>query len=127
MEQKINGLAIDYLEMLGNYAPDQKQIDMVEELLSHSVITCKIHFDTRLTQREVMTLYLTALGKTSKESAKMLGIESCTVECHRAEIKRKLDCRNMSHAVYKGIIYGYIPAMNALLNDVNQLMPEGVG
>jgi len=61
-----------------------------------------------LTPREVTCLYWAALGKTSKETAALLGLGSSTIEQYRKDIKRKLECRSMAEAVFKAMQFGYI-------------------
>jgi DNA-binding CsgD family transcriptional regulator len=42
---------------------------------------------------------LLAEGKTSKEVATILGLSTKTVETHRAQIMRRLDCHSVSELV----------------------------
>lgn len=98
----------ELLNHLGNSNPAPKHIAAMEAILS-SVITCQpITFDQRLSQREISCLFWAAKGKTSRETAELLRISSSTVESHRKQIKRKLKCYNLTHAVFEGIRHGYI-------------------
>lgn len=107
--QYVNYLAIDLLEKLGNIEPAQQQIDLMESLISQVAIIHHISFDHRLTEREISCLYLSAKGKSSPETAYLLGLKPSTVISHRKEILRKLACSNMTAAVFKGMQYGYLP------------------
>lgn len=82
--------------------------NLSSSLVSKLIIERNISFSHRLTKREVNCLVLAARGKTSSETAKLLGIKPSTVETHRKEIKRKLECQNMAHAVFEGILLGYV-------------------
>lgn len=106
--QRINYLAIEFLERLGNRNPVQSQIDLMEALISKVAIEQKLSFDNKLTNREITCLLLAAKGRTSDETAQLLGIKASTVETYRKKIKRKLACTTMAQAVFEGIRYGYV-------------------
>ncbi len=63
---------------------------------------------TRLSEREIETLRLTAEGRTAAEIAQAMNISVKTVGFHRGNIKRKLGVRTaselMKHAVERGLI-----------------------
>ncbi|HEV2614170.1 MAG TPA: helix-turn-helix transcriptional regulator [Gammaproteobacteria bacterium] len=59
--------------------------------------------DPRLAKKEISCLYWAAQGKSSEETAILLHLSKNTVETYRKRIKTKLNCRNMAHAVHKGI------------------------
>ncbi|HEX4046011.1 MAG TPA: helix-turn-helix transcriptional regulator [Gammaproteobacteria bacterium] len=107
-EQELNYLSIDLLEKLGNHKPVQKQIDLMESILSNVVVIKRLRFTRKLTEREVSCLYWAALGRTSKTTAALLNIQTNTVEQYRKAIKRKLFCKSMAEAVFKGIQFGYV-------------------
>lgn len=48
------------------------------------------------------------LALTTNETATLLKIKPTTVITFRNNILRKLECKTMPHAVFKGIHYGYI-------------------
>jgi DNA-binding CsgD family transcriptional regulator len=83
-----------------------------------------------LTEREKNCLYWSALGKTSRETAKLLQIQTGTVEQHRKKIKRKLQCKSMAEAVFKGMQMGYVPTSECasccgiISNDMTNRTPE---
>jgi len=106
--QYINYLSIDLLEKLGNTTPAQPQIDLMHSILSKVSLTHHLSFDHKLSEREIGCLYWAAMGKTSKETAKLLDIQANTVEHYRKAIKRKLLCRSMAEAVFKGMCFGYM-------------------
>lgn len=107
-EQTINYLAIELLDLFGNDDPTQQQIDLAESMLSKVAIEQRLLFNRKLTKREIACLLLAAMGKTSLETAKLLNIKKSTVETYRSEIRRKLKCSNLTHAVFKGMRYGYL-------------------
>lgn len=53
-----------------------------------------------LSERETQIISYKALGHTSKEIARLLGLEYRTVEVYFGKIKRKLKARNTPHAIY---------------------------
>ena len=67
-----------------------------------------VNLDSRLTPRQREIIQLLAEGKTSKEAATLLGISAKTLETHRANIMRRLDCHSVGqlvrYAVRNGII-----------------------
>lgn len=106
--QSLNYLAIDLLEKLGNKTPNQPQIDLMESLISKVSIEQRLSFDHKLSARESACLLLAAQGKTSDETAEMLGVKSSTIKTYHKKIKRKLACASLAHAVFRGIRYGYL-------------------
>jgi two-component system, NarL family, nitrate/nitrite response regulator NarL len=63
---------------------------------------------SRLTDREVMIVYLMSGGHTVPEIAKLLGLSPRTVENHKRHIYEKLDVGSQSHAVAKAIWLGLL-------------------
>jgi DNA-binding CsgD family transcriptional regulator len=59
---------------------------------------------TQLSARERAILYWTAAGKTSSETAAILGISGRTVAFHIAKILFKLDAVNKTQAVAKAVM-----------------------
>jgi DNA-binding CsgD family transcriptional regulator len=53
----------------------------------------------RLTPRQREILQLLAEGKTSKEVAVVLGVSTKTIETHRANIMKRLDCHSVGELV----------------------------
>ncbi len=70
------------------------------------------HDKERLTQREIECLHWTAQGKSSEETAIILGINTTTVNSYRNQIKAKLKAANMAQAVFEGVKNGYLGAFN---------------
>lgn len=56
-------------------------------------------FDEQLTSRQREIVQLLAEGKSSKEVSSLLGLSIKTVETHRANIMRRLDCHSLSDLV----------------------------
>ncbi|MCH8962366.1 MAG: response regulator transcription factor [Bacteroidetes bacterium] len=62
-----------------------------------------------LTMREQEVLQLTVEGHTRTEAADRLSISSRTVETHRANLMRKLNCRNQTDLIRYALRRGLIP------------------
>lgn len=107
-EQYLNYLAIDLLAELQNLEPTQLQINLMELFISKVAKDDAITLTKKLTNREMSCLYFAAIGKSIDETAQLLGIKQSTVKTYRKEIIRKLQCNNMTHAVFEGIRLGYV-------------------
>ena len=107
-KQLINYLAICLLEKMGNDSPSEEQINLLESVLANVTAIAPVSFHEQLTPREAHCLYWAALGKTANETGELLNIKSSTVEQHRQEVRKKLECRTMAEAVFKGIRLGYV-------------------
>ncbi len=101
-------LAKAMLTQFGITSASPQQLKKMGKLLSNTYIDCHLVVDSRLSTTESRCLLLAAHGNTSDQSAKILNISKTTVETHRKEIKRKLGCNSIAHAVYQGIRYGYV-------------------
>ena len=119
--QNRNYLAIEMLELCGNSNPTQRQITVMERLLSTVAMTQHITFDHQLTEQEINCLFLAAKGHSIKETATFLQIQCSTVETHRKQILRKLACTSMTQAVFEGIRYGAVPSR---WNSCSRLHPN---
>jgi DNA-binding CsgD family transcriptional regulator len=106
--KKLNQLSIRLLDRLGNPKPVCKQIKLMESLLTRVDIEHKLYLDNQLTGQERSCLLLAAKGKTTKATAKLLGIEVSTVRSYHKSIKYKLSCSTIAQAVFEGIRYGYM-------------------
>lgn len=62
-----------------------------------------------VTKREAEVLQLIAIGYSTREVGQRLFISEKTVRKHLASIFRKLDARNRTEAVYRGIRLGIVP------------------
>lgn len=54
---------------------------------------------TRLTDREMTVLALSAEGESNKSIARKLGLIDVTVKAHRQSMMRKIGAKNITHAV----------------------------
>ena len=106
--QYVNHLAVELLAILGNDTPSAQQCELLEQLISRVSIDHSIVFDNQLTVREASCLYLASLGKNSEETTAILQLKKSTVLSHHKKIKRKLGCSTVTHAVMKGIRFGYV-------------------
>ena len=61
-----------------------------------------------LTYRETQIMRYTSYGYTAKEIARKLNIGYRTVEKYAQNIRRKLNARNMTHAVFLALHNGVI-------------------
>ncbi len=93
---------------LGVSSASSHQLKKMRKLISNAYVDCQLLIDNRLSKTQSRCLLLAAQGNTSDQSAKILNISRTTVETHRKEIKRKLGCNSIAHAVYQGIRYGYV-------------------
>ncbi|MEM9526811.1 MAG: helix-turn-helix transcriptional regulator, partial [Bacteroidota bacterium] len=62
----------------------------------------------RLTKRELEVVRLLSQGYTTEEIGKLLGISIGTVQKHRGNILKKLDCRNTAAVIALCIKLGYV-------------------
>lgn len=105
-KDRIDHLVLKLIKRLGNDQPNKEQVELLKSLLSTTEVLHRLSFDNQLTSREVACLYLAANGKTSEQSAKVLGVTKATIESFRKRIIQKLDCDNLTQAVFKGIRVG---------------------
>ncbi|MCD6040032.1 MAG: autoinducer-binding domain protein [Gammaproteobacteria bacterium] len=116
--QYANYMSLKIIEKLGNEEPTEAQIAFMESILTKITLIRPITFHPRLTNQEIVCLYWAALGKTSKETAALLKVQRSTVEKHRKDIKKKLHCKSLVEAVFKGIQLGYVePALQCELSQ----------
>ena len=101
-------LSIDLLVRFGNDSPDQKQIDLMESLLTSVINIQNVFMSSKLNSIEMKCLYFATKGKTSLETGEILSIEAAAINWHKKEIKRKLNAASMAEAVFKGIQLGYV-------------------
>lgn len=105
---RLNYLSSSLLKKLGNTKPTSKQINLLASVLTKIFVSQEIQFSQALTEREISCLFWAAMGKTSKETACVLGIHHYTVQTHRREAKKKLGCKSTAEAIFKGMQFGYV-------------------
>ena len=71
-------------------------------------------FSETPTAREIECLCYAAYGKSSEETAQILGISKMTVEGYRNDVKRKLNAENITQAVFEAVKHGYIGAFDKI-------------
>ena len=81
-------------------------IDSAENADRSKLPTPLVH----LTSGEERCLVWAAKGKTQQEIAEILGLSLGTVKTHLDCVRRKLKCKNLTHAVGVAIAAGVIPA-----------------
>lgn len=54
----------------------------------------------QLTSREIEIIKYTAKGHTSKEIAKIVGLEYRTVQAYLSNIRKKVKAKNIAHAIF---------------------------
>lgn len=106
------------LKKLGNDQPTQEQETLMESLLIRQSVSFRLVFHDALTSREVSCLLLAAKGMTMEETASILNVKYSSVETWYKNIKRKLDCRSITQAVFEGIRYGYLLPKEELKQSV---------
>ncbi len=104
----LSALSQDYLDFLEIRHPNKKQIRVIENLVYRKHIYEDFTFHYPLTLQELKCLYLASEGYDIKDAAEFLGITIRAVENHRTSIIKKLNCKNMSHSIKKGIEKGLI-------------------
>lgn len=62
----------------------------------------------RLSEREILCLQWAARGLTSKQTAGVLKLSVLTVRTYLKQVREKLKCHTMAHAVYEGMSRGYL-------------------
>lgn len=65
-----------------------------------------------LTHREIQCLFLAAQGKTNKKIASKMQISIHTINMHKRNIFRKLNCNNMNQSIAKAIYSGLLDKKN---------------
>jgi DNA-binding NarL/FixJ family response regulator len=107
LEEKQNRFYMDIAKRLlghfDNHNPSINQLCDFQWLLCQTGVARFVALDPCLTEEEATTLYLSAQGKTSKQIARVFVVCPRQVERYRASILKKLRCKNMTHAVMKGI------------------------
>lgn len=61
----------------------------------------KAKINARLTQRQIQCAECLLAGRTAKETGKLLGLSTRTVEYYLGNIKSKLECKNKSELIVK--------------------------
>jgi DNA-binding CsgD family transcriptional regulator len=90
-----------------------RSIILNDKLYRKSIIKRNYTTEQQLTERET-GLYWAAHGKSSAETAIILSIKKSTVDEFRKNIKEKLNCSSIAHAIYEGVKKGYIGAFHQL-------------
>lgn len=57
----------------------------------------------RLSNREIEIMKYKAKGFTAKEIARLIGLEHRTIEIYVSNIRKKLEAKNIAHAIYIAI------------------------
>lgn len=102
---QLNYLSIEILDKLGNASPSESQIELMELLISGVLTSHKVCFPECLTQEEIICLYWAAHGLSAAKTANLLKISFSEVESRRKTIMRKLSCKTMAQAVFRGITF----------------------
>lgn len=102
MNEEVNKSIQNCIKQLNECVTENQKFEVLKNLFC-SMNVNRIYANQRLTQRELACLWFAAKGKTSSETAKLLGIKRSTVETYRKKIKQKLSCRNLVQAVFEGL------------------------
>lgn len=57
--------------------------------------------ERNISDKELMALYWSALGKTSEEASMILGVSKNSINTYRQNVTEKLNCSNITHAVFE--------------------------
>jgi DNA-binding CsgD family transcriptional regulator len=98
---KVETLATQLLQELRQCPADIERLKILKNILSMNLNAALII--QPLTPQENHCLLAAAHGKTSSETAILLGIKASTVETHRKSIKQKLGCSTIAQAVFIGL------------------------
>lgn len=101
-------LAKNCLTRLTDKEPSPEQILVFQDLMSRTCIRPLMLIKGCLTEKESITLRLSAQGNSIKHIARIFNISTRQVERYRSSILKKLDCKNTPEAVMKGIRFGEI-------------------
>jgi DNA-binding CsgD family transcriptional regulator len=119
---KFENFSLDFLEktidLIKFHNPAyNRSIILNDKFYRKSIIKRSYKAEQQLTKREVECLYWAAHGKSSDETAIILKIKKNTVEDYRKNIKQKLNCSSMAHAIYEGVKRGYIGAFHRINSE----------
>lgn len=122
---KFEQFCIDFvdqiIDLIKVFNPNyNRSIILNDKSYRKSVIKMEPLQEKQLTEREIECLYWAAHGKSSDETAMILQIKKYTVEDYRKNIKKKLNCSTLAHAVYEGVKRGYISAFHRLDSDIHE-------
>ena len=103
------GFTNHFLELIKDCNPNYKRsFIFTNDNLRRAVIKKGYSDKVIITQRESECLWWASKGKSTKDTAKILGISPATVETHHKKIREKLNCQTMIEAVVEGIHRGII-------------------
>lgn len=77
----------------------------ISNIDSNFVLANKI---PKLSNKEMLCLYLTYQGKSSRQIANILNISIFTVNTYKRRIMTKFQCKTMSVAIFKCVECGYL-------------------
>lgn len=112
-KRKFTSLAKSFLREFGNDTPNQEQVSKMEYMLTNVTTLCSLKFYKKLSERETQCLLLAAHGKSTFEIAALLKIKTPTVDTHRREILKKLNCKSMTQAVFQTMRYNIFPNLES--------------
>lgn len=95
-----------------NHPMYRNAIILNDKYYRRKIITEKIESKNILTNREIEVLFWAANGKTSGETAIILGVAQSTVDDYRSSSIKKLNCTNMTQTVFESVKIGYLGAFN---------------
>lgn len=106
-------------KIIKDHNPEYKNsIALNDDIYLKRLISLQIKAEATLSQREIECLFWAANGKTSEETAKILGLSTETINKYRSSLIHKLNCTNLCNAIYKAITYGFIGNFNNCFNHL---------
>jgi DNA-binding CsgD family transcriptional regulator len=82
---------------------------LIEDIIASSNdLRMGLTFSSKLSDKEIACLYWAAQGKSSAQTAKIMKMSKATVELYRKNIKKKLNCTNITQSVFEGLKHGYL-------------------
>ncbi|MGQ3890133.1 helix-turn-helix transcriptional regulator [Legionella sp. CNM-1927-20] len=97
-----------------NHPAYENSLILNDKYYRKNVILNRLNNINSLTQREIDILFWAANGKTSSETALILNISQATVNDYRKSSIKKLNCSNITHAVFEAIKLGYLGSFNKI-------------
>lgn len=99
----VNQLAISLLEGLCIKNPTQEQRKAAEFFVTQVILpsTETDLIRANLTTKEWLCLNLAASGFSTEETADRLALAKGTIKNYRERIRQKLNCKSITHAVYR--------------------------
>ena len=119
MTTSISPFFINLLKQLGNPAPTTAQVELAIQAFNTLHLSRVFEPPPNLTQTQGILLNLIAKGHDMNQITRLMNITISTAKTHKKNILRKLNCVNISQAVFKAFCYGCLPLSEDSLVKLN--------